>query len=315
MDVDLIIPTYQNAKVLPLTLAALNTQEVPRDWQVRLIISDDGSTDNTNLVLKHHNSKSRWPCEIIYGQHAGVAAARNRAIKNSSAEIIFLLGADIILRPGALLKHLLFHETHPDVKAAALGMITWDPRLQPTPLLDWMIHGGPQNNYDSLLGALTADPRHFFYGSHLSLKRTMFRKELFSEVFTRYGWEDLDLGRRLARLGLILHVLHSARAVHQHRYSVQMIGARQRASGYGLHLFQSLHPNEFLIPKVSGKHRFLYVLVVYTGLLPLIGIALQVFNQISLPRTFRLFTHLHTWLGIIEGSGKTQKSGNTHTYP
>ena len=46
---------------------------------------------------------------VIRQDHLGAAAARNSGLKESSADILLFLGADIPLRPNALIELLVFH--------------------------------------------------------------------------------------------------------------------------------------------------------------------------------------------------------------
>lgn len=232
---DVIIPVYNSAASLPLALEALSTQAIPPDWHIQLLICDDGSSDNTYEKL--HITNYTLPITYLPGKHAGVAAARNRGIAASTADLLLFLGADILLRPRALMAHLLFHERCPDAKAAALGFVRWDPRLAPTPLMEWMTHGGLQNNFDDLLGRATADTEEFFYGSHLSLKRSVLATTTFSEDYRTYGFEDRDLGRRLVSSNVTLHVLHQAVGLHRHLYSADAFFKRQIAVGASQQIF------------------------------------------------------------------------------
>ncbi len=240
---DIIIPTYNNARTLPLVLAALQQQEVPAGWTVRVIISDDGSKTVPTVPTSSFTVLPGWQAPLVLRHaHAGVASARNQAIVASPAPLLLFLGADIILRPGALAAHLRYHEQHPQANKAALGMIKWDPRVHPSALMEWLTHGGPQNDFDGLLGSRQADAGHYFYGSHLSLKRAFLGRERFSAAYKSYGWEDIDLGRRLAERGLQLAVLHQAIGLHHHFYSVSDVYRRQRAVGRSFNIFLSAYP-------------------------------------------------------------------------
>src|SRR5688572_24189811 len=159
---DVIIPTYNNAAVLPTTLAALFEQSTDPAWRIRLILSDDGSQDNTVAVAQAWRERAPWPLTILTNDHRGAAHARNRALDVSQSHIILFLGADIVLRPKALFAHTDFHDHFTAEHDAALGHVAWDPRLSPTPFMEWMVHGGPQNDFDVLLGQTEADARHFF---------------------------------------------------------------------------------------------------------------------------------------------------------
>src|SRR5688572_10175381 len=136
MKCDVIIPTYQAATVLPETVKALATQTIPPGWQVWLIVSDDGSTDSTVKVASELPLPAPWEKIVKEGPHTGPAAARNRGLEVAQGDVILFLGADIILQPGSLAAHLQFHEHHP-ASHAALGAVRWDPRLFPTPFMEW----------------------------------------------------------------------------------------------------------------------------------------------------------------------------------
>ena len=300
MTCDVIIPTFNNPQTLPLTLGALFSQQLPTGWRVKVIISDDGSTDNTATIAHKLCQKNTWDYHIIEGAHTGAAGARNRALSYSKSDIIFFLGADIILKQKTLHTHLRFHSQHPNSSEAALGIVLWDPRIIPTPLMEWMIHGGSQNNYDEVLGSTLVDPKHFFYGSHISLKRQVLEKNRFQEEFQHYGWEDIDLGRRLAQQnGLKLHVLHQAVGHHHHSYSAQQIFSRQRAMGRGFRTFQKHHP-QVATPRASHiLHKLKYSIIQKTGLLfmvNLIIIALE--TKRSTPYLYKIAINSHYWCGF-----------------
>ncbi len=310
---DVIIETYNKATVLPLTLTALFAQQLPAAATCRLLLCDDGSTDATRAVKittpppkggeARPEGGPHWEIVRLPGPHKGAAAARNRGLQHAKADLILFLGADILLRPGAVAAHLNWHAQHPAETNAALGGIVWDPRLKPSPLMEWMMHGGPQNNFDALLGEATADPAHFFYGAHLSLKRAFIKNNRFDESFKEYGWEDLEFGRRLAHRGLTLYPLLTARALHSHRYTVADIARRQRLSGAALNQYQLKYPTEIVLPPQHGiKHLFRVAFIVSGGAFvtrQLVRLAIQL--NLSFPRLFQFFTTIEFRAGIRKG--------------
>lgn len=87
INISVIIPTYNRAKVLPRAIhSALNQTSPPFE----VIVVDDGSTDNTYEVL------SRFGDDIICIQqeNGGPAKARNRGIENSTGNWIAFLDSD-----------------------------------------------------------------------------------------------------------------------------------------------------------------------------------------------------------------------------
>ncbi len=229
---DIILPTFKREESLRKTLGALHEQMIPTNWRVRIILCDDGAPSKAQSIINTFVWSMGWQQPILLSlTHGGRAGARNAGINTSSAEILLFLADDIILRAGSLAAHLRFHEDNTDIFSAALGWVLWDPRILPTPFMEWMTHGGQQNDYDSLLDKGICDAEGFFYGSHVSIKRALLGKERFSNAFTHYGWEDLELGSRLQKKGMKLCALQLASALHSHWYGAEELLERQRIIG------------------------------------------------------------------------------------
>ena len=115
---DVVIPTYNNAQVLIRAITAIQAQEVPAGWQLGIVVGDDGSTDNTAHQLK--SLKNNQSITYLPGEHSGIAATRNRCLRQSQADVILFLGADILVQQGAVREHINFHDQHPEPQAAAV---------------------------------------------------------------------------------------------------------------------------------------------------------------------------------------------------
>ena len=292
MTIDIIIPVHNRLEALIQTLQALNTQSVPSESTPRLIIIDDGSTENIIHAVKETTQRfpAHWHVPIILSQsHKGVAAARNAGLQVATADIIFFLGADIILKANTLQRHIEFHTQHPQTPAAALGFVMWHPLLQPSPFMEYLVHGGPQNDFDTLLGKTTADPKHFFYASHLSLKRALIGDVRFDEQFSTYGWEDFDFGQQLAGHGLQLHVLHQAIGYHNHLYTLENSQRRQQASGASFVLYRHKYPQLTQSVDVGVGRRLKHIVATYIGYFAIIKAIVSLWPNQAFPG---LFLHL-----------------------
>lgn len=297
---DIIIPAFNNADQLKHSIPAIAASTVPTPWQIKLFVSDDGSTDDTVAVARQLCQQHRLDHVIIRHQHAGAASNRNQAIRPGNGNIVLLLGADIILRPPALALHLSFHTSNPAAQHAALGMVKWDPRLPPTPFMEWMVHGGQQNDFDAILGQQVVSPEHFMYASHVSLKRSVLPANPFPTVYHSYGWEDLDFGRSISQ-SISLHVLPDAIGLHRHHYSVSDILKRQEKTGLGLHLYQSRYPTAGLLPPRynSRFHRILNRILNASGFIALLGWYAEKRGGLrSTPKFFQIITASYFWRGV-----------------
>jgi glycosyltransferase involved in cell wall biosynthesis len=110
--VDVIIPAYNAAKYLPAAIESVMAQTF-EDW--RIVLVDDGSTDNTGEVVAPFAEQLGPKLKYIKQANGGLPAARNAAIRNSSAEFLALLDADDIWLPNRLAKSLKSFENRPQV--------------------------------------------------------------------------------------------------------------------------------------------------------------------------------------------------------
>lgn len=110
--VDIIIPAYNAARYLPAAIESVIAQTF-EDW--RIVLVDDGSTDNTADVVAPFVDRLGPKLKYIKQSNRGLPAARNVAIANSSAEFLALLDADDVWLPCRLSESLKCFEGRPQV--------------------------------------------------------------------------------------------------------------------------------------------------------------------------------------------------------
>jgi glycosyltransferase involved in cell wall biosynthesis len=95
-SVDVVIPAYNASRFIAETIQSVFAQTyLPR----KIIVVDDGSTDNTVEIIKSFESEL---IELISIENGGVSRARNIGIKASDADYIAFLDADDIWEPSKL---------------------------------------------------------------------------------------------------------------------------------------------------------------------------------------------------------------------
>lgn len=101
IQVSVIIPTWNRAHSLKRAIQSALDQSLP---PLEVLVSDDGSTDDSYLVIKSFkNPKIKW----ITANHVGLpAVVRNRAIKESKGEWLAFLDSDDEWLPKKLEKQL-----------------------------------------------------------------------------------------------------------------------------------------------------------------------------------------------------------------
>jgi glycosyltransferase involved in cell wall biosynthesis len=259
MQISVIIPTYNRAKILQQCLEALFKQDFPdKDYEV--IVVDDGSNDNTSevvrkLKIRHDN------LHYFHQQNQGQGIARNTGVSHAKGHIIVFIGDDIVVRPDFLTEHIRFHLRHPEENAAVLGFVTWHPQITITPFMNWLTNGssifgkfgGHQFAYEKLKGKQEAD-YNFFYTANISLKRNLVDKYPFDPSFSVYGWEDIELGYRLHnRVGLKLYYNSMAIGYHNHSMTVESMAGRMRSIGKSAWIIDAKYPELKKVPDFRKK--------------------------------------------------------------
>ena len=109
-QVSIIIPTYNRADVIGNSIQSVLNQTYE---QYELLIVDDGSTDDTELVIEQINDKRiRY---IKLPENKGVAAARNEGIRQSKYDYIAFQDSDDYWKKEKLEKQMNFLTAMPDI--------------------------------------------------------------------------------------------------------------------------------------------------------------------------------------------------------
>jgi glycosyltransferase involved in cell wall biosynthesis len=119
--VDIIIPAYNAARYLPAAIESVIAQTF-EDW--RIVLVDDGSTDDTAETVAPFIARLGPKLKYIKQENRGLPAARNTAIRNSEAEFLALLDADDMWLPDRLAESLKSFEGRPQV-GLSYGLISW----------------------------------------------------------------------------------------------------------------------------------------------------------------------------------------------
>lgn len=112
--VSVIIPLYNARDVISETIGSILAQTW-KDYEI--VVIDDGSTDGSDQVVLGVGSRLRY----VRQENAGVAAARNRGIVESTGRYLALLDHDDLWHPTKLEKQVSLLDQRPEV-----GMVITD---------------------------------------------------------------------------------------------------------------------------------------------------------------------------------------------
>lgn len=125
MKVSIIIPLYNKAPYIKKALQTVCSQTY-QDWEC--IIMDDGSTDGSGELAKQVISElSDRRFHLLSQSNAGVAAARNNAVKQSCGEFLCFLDADDWWEPEFVEEMVRFSEQVPNAGLWASNYIYYKP--------------------------------------------------------------------------------------------------------------------------------------------------------------------------------------------
>ena len=209
--VSIIIPTYNYGRYLHDSIRSALGQTYSN---IEVIIIDDGSTDNTNDIVKP------YPVRYFFQNNQGVSTAMNNGINLSNGKYFICLGADDKLAPEYVRKTMNQMMTKSNVGIVCTGSRVWNEETKIENL--WIPHK-ISNKYAIFAGWVGV------------LGTVLTRREAFDSL--HYGfdpslpvYEDLDMCFRLFLKGWKIKVvsepLHWYR-LHQNSRNTAAIKTKQ----------------------------------------------------------------------------------------
>lgn len=240
MDVSVIFATHNRQDVLGDVFEAWRKVDAVTKYSYEIICSDDESTDDTVRIIE--NTKD-LPIKLIRNKKGGASKARNAALKIAKGKIIIFTGDDIFPTENYINQHFENYLKYGDA-VATLGRIEWHPDIKLNHLMKHITEiGCEQFGFIALPVYQFTDFRHF-YTSNISVPAKLLNKldKNFDTSFDKYGFEDIELGYRLEKMGMKIYYDPDILAYHHHIYdSVEKFCDREISAGEELVVFGKLH--------------------------------------------------------------------------
>lgn len=207
----LIIATYNWPAALDVILRSVRAQRVMPD---EVLIADDGSGEDTRLVVMAHQTDFPVPLKHVWHEDRGfrLAAIRNEAIRQAQGDYILQIDGDIVLHPRFVEAHSAFAERASYVQGSrcmlsrertARMLTDRSPRVS-------LLASGLKNRLNGLylppLSSLVrgpSDPDRRTRGCHMAFWRSdLLAVNGYDERFEGWGREDSELAARLIHAGI-----------------------------------------------------------------------------------------------------------------
>lgn len=219
-EISVIIPSYNNRDYLLNTIKHLIRQDLPRE-QFEVVVVDDGSNDGSEAAVKElvQSLDGNFNFKYIYSPRsqprkmgdanyrAGIS--RNLGVKNANGRIFCFLDSDI-LTPRNFLADLLEKHKRYDVIQCKRLNLTREKSNADICFADihaendtFFTEGGYWEHFYSLKD-WSKEPFFWKYTCTygLSIPATLFKRiGWIRRGFVFYGFEDVELGYRLAKVG------------------------------------------------------------------------------------------------------------------
>ena len=184
--ISVVIPTYNNAEFLIKAIESVLDQKYEA---YEIIVVDDGSTDDTQSVIKPYMAKISY----FLKSNTGVASARNVGINNAKGNYIAFLDSDDLWSNNKLKETVKVIEQYPDVGLIHTGAyrVNRNGRILGSIInKDW----GPKLYFKLLQG-------FSIYNSSVVVKKECFENcGYFYEYYqAKAGAEDWDRWIRIAK--------------------------------------------------------------------------------------------------------------------
>ncbi len=221
VSISVIVSTFERPLHLQRCLRSIASQR-GLSCELELIVTDDGSTDGTERVVREFARTVGFPVRFVTHRHRGfrLALCRNQGALASSAPYCVFTDGDCVLPPRHLAEHLCVRKPG----YAVVGGCYRLDRQASLRITPEVIAAAMQSRCVPAAERLRMIPKSLRAWTYSLLRRPMlprltgcdfavWRSDYFAvnghdESFVGWGLEDRDLQRRLSRLGVRFRSLH-----------------------------------------------------------------------------------------------------------
>ena len=232
--VDVIVPAYNEADNIARLLRSIDIAAGRYGGPVRVLVSDDGSSDDTAQIAWAEFTRFRYARgAVLSAPNGGQAAALNRGLAVTDAEIVVRIDADCVMGPEALAYSVPWFR---DPRIGSVGAmeeprtddVTWFHRLR---TLETLFQFRFMRLGQSLVDGIVVIPGTF----------TVFRRDPVVQAGgfpVRMNGEDSDLTMQIGRLGYRVVIDPRIRSFEDVPRTIgQFVEQRTRWTRASIHVF------------------------------------------------------------------------------
>ena len=113
--VSVVVPSYNHAQFIEATLRSIMQQTL---WPAKLLVIDDGSSDDSPAIIERVLNECPFSCEFIARDNRGLCATLNEGFEKTRGSYFAYLGSDDLWLPNFLEARVQLLESRPDAVLA-----------------------------------------------------------------------------------------------------------------------------------------------------------------------------------------------------
>jgi GT2 family glycosyltransferase len=223
--VSVVVTTYNRTVKLEQCIRALLAQILEENVELKIIIVDDCSLSENQKEVYRIASLSGCILPIINLSNKGLSSSRNVGATHSQCDYILFLDDDIMVEPSYVMGHLSVLSSQEGV--ATVGSLRFPPNLTSGNNLMRYLSSRELRQRNFSQDFLNDLPAQYLGGGICGMHFNDFKAvNGFSEHFTFYGGEDVEMGKSLKQNGV--RILYAPLAKADHYDSVNIDRYREK---------------------------------------------------------------------------------------
>ncbi len=264
-----------------------------------VILTDDGSSDETPTVLEEFRRKSPDNLRVLRIPNGGPARARNYALREAKNERILFIDDDVFPRAGMLQSHGRMLDAG---YTGSQGILVWHPEIEITPLIRYIDSRGSMFDFERAEDTRDLSFTHVYTGNFAVLRSAVlnvggFDEKIFEKNIANPFFEDTILAYRLVQNGGRLGLNREAIADHLHDFNETGFLDREYKIGYSIGRLRGMYPD---VAKRMGWDRKDFLAEAQVQLLRLLNASSIPKRLLAYPLSMRLRNREAFYQGFLQ---------------
>lgn len=195
MKISIIVPAYNEEKLLPRCLKSITSAKLPEDYEI--IVVNNASTDRTGEIARSFSG-----AKVVDEPNKGITKARQAGFRAASGEILVFFDADTVIPPDWFNIALLKFKNNPKLVGVS-GPYHFEAISRWARALEWTYNYIIMPVGEFVWKYLLGRGGIMLLGGNFAVKRSVLEAVNGFNTELEFFGEDTNLTRRVAKVGEI----------------------------------------------------------------------------------------------------------------